>query len=80
MNKNNDVDKMIEGLGLSDCFVNAKEQLNITPRQIFDLRMKIDEKVTINQNILNSGIELLTLDEKFAHGEISGKVYRKIRN
>ena len=80
MNSNNDIEKMIEELGFSDCFVNAEEALDITSNQIFELRMKIDEKVTKNQNMLNCGIALLTLDEKFAYGEVDGKVYRKVRN
>ena len=71
-------DKMLEEFGLSDCFIEAEEKLEITPEQILELRMQIDEKVTKNQDMLNTGIALLALNEKFERGEISNKTYRKV--
>lgn len=70
---NNSYDMMLEELGLSDCFVDAEEELEITPKQILDLRMKIDEATTRNQIMLNRGIELLTFPEKLDREKISEK-------
>lgn len=71
---------MLEKLDLLDCFVDAKERLEITSKDILKLKMRIDEAVNKNQCMLNLGVELLTLDEKFECGEISEKVYKKVRN
>lgn len=77
---NDNCDMMLEELGILDCFVDAEERLEITSEHILKLKMRIDEEVTRNQIMLNCGVELLTLDEKLECGEISKKVYKKVKN
>lgn len=77
--KNDNCDIVLRELDLLDCFVDSEEKLEITSNQILELRKKIDELVAKNQIILNRGVELLILDEKFESGEINEKVYKKLR-
>lgn len=77
--KNDNCDIVLKELDLLDCFVDSEEKLEITSNQILELRKKIDELVAKNQIILNRGVELLILDEKFESGEINEKVYKKLR-
>lgn len=50
---------VIESLDLKDCFVDAKEILDVTPEQIIQLRLQIEKEIRENEYELNRGIELL---------------------
>ena len=50
---------VIESLDLKDCFVDAKEILDVTPEQIMQLRLQIKKEIRENEYELNRGVELL---------------------
>jgi len=57
------MDSVIESLDLKDCFVDAKEILDVTSEQIMQLRLQIEKEIRENEYELNRGIELLAACE-----------------